>query len=96
MIHINLQLQNPFNSRWNTIAYGDRMLSKNTACEYQVIADNSIIGLGIRYTARCDHAGLSVEFSLLGYTVLVSYHDTRHWNEEKNRYFVYDSNGKAS
>lgn len=96
MININLQLQNPFSSRWKTVAYGDRILGKNTACEYQVIADNSIIGLGIRYTARCDHAGLSVEFSLLGYTVMASYHDTRHWNEEKGRYFIYDKAGNAS
>jgi hypothetical protein len=35
-----------------------------------------------------DHAGVRLEFTLLGYTMILQVYDIRHWNYEENRWMT--------
>ena len=90
IIHVNLNLSNPFSHRFDTIFYKDRMFFKHKGGEIQVVKDNSIIGFNLDISARCDHAGISVDLSLLGHTLYLKFYDRRHWDTESNQWTKYD------
>lgn len=96
MISFSFRLANPFSNRWDTIFYRDRLFSKHKAGEIQVCKEAIIISFSFRFTTRCDHAGVSLDIGALGYTVMLQYNDTRHWNEDEGRYYIYDNAGNAS
>jgi len=50
-----------------------------------------LINFELQYTTKQDHAGLSIELGLLGYSIHFQVYDNRHWNREKNRYVNYDN-----
>lgn len=96
MINFNFGLSNPFSHRWETVYYKDKLFPNKKGAELQVVKDNNIISIGIRYSIRTDHAGISLDIGLLGYSVMFSYYDTRHWNSDEGRFYVYNSKGEAS
>jgi hypothetical protein len=95
MIHFNFGLSNPFCTRWNTVYYRERLFANNKGGEIQIVKDNTIASFTFHFTTRTDHAGISLELGLFGYSVMLQYYDTRHWNEKENRYYIYDSKGNA-
>ena len=95
MIHFNFGLSNPFSHRWDTVYYKDKLFANKKGGEIQIVKDNTIISFAFRFTTRTDHAGLSLDIGLFGYTVMVQYYDTRHWNEDEGRYYIYNSKGEA-
>jgi hypothetical protein len=96
MINFSFRLSNPFSDRWATAYHNSAMLGKHTGAEIQVIKDNTIVDFSIRWTTRQDHAGVMLDIGLLGYTVMLHYYDTRHWNSEAGRFYNYDKAGNAS
>lgn len=95
MISFSFNLSNPWCKRWDTIFYKDQLFANNKGSEIQVIKDNTIVSFSFRFTTRTDHAGVSIDIGLFGYTAMFNYYDTRHWNTEAGRYYVYDSKGEA-
>jgi len=72
--------------------YGKKV-SKNKAIELQTdyIKDwCTWFRIEISITNRCDHAGVHFWFELMGAYIAFTFYDSRHWNEENNRYEVYD------
>ena len=96
MINFSFGLQNPFSDRWAIVYHNSAMLGKHTGAEIQVIKDNNIVDFRIRWTTREDHAGVMLDIGLLGYTVMLHYYDTRHWNAKAGRYYNYDDAGNRS
>jgi len=96
MISFSFNLRNPFSDRWDNIYNRSAVIGKHKAVEFEVYRDTTIIGLSFRWTIRQDHAGMNLELGLFGYTVSAQYYDTRHWNDEKGRFNIYDSAGNAS
>ena len=96
MINLNFGLRNPFSNRWQHVVAKSGGVGKYKGWELELIKDGSIIGVGIRWTIRQDHAGVMLDFSLFGYNLIMSYYDTRHWNEEAGRFYNYDDAGNAS
>ena len=96
MINFNVGLSNPWSHRWNTIFYKEKLLAKHKSVEIQIVKDSTIINFGFRWSARCDHAGVSLDIGLFGYTAMFNYNDTRHWNHKEDRYFNYDNKGNES
>lgn len=96
MIDVNFRLSNPFCKRWVTVFYKEKILANNKSAEIQVVKDATVIIFGFRFSTRCDHAGVNLDIGLFGYSVMVSYNDTRHWNSKANRYYVYDDRGNAT
>ena len=48
--------------------------------------------LNVRW--KTDHAGVSIWFGLLGFDVGLHFHDTRHWDNENDRWEVYEEDGE--
>ena len=91
MINFSFGLSNPFCDRWDTVYYKDRLFTNNKGGEIQIVKDSTIISFAFRFTTRQDHAGASLDFGLFGYSIMLQYYDTRHWNDEEGRYWIYDS-----
>ena len=96
MINFSFGLSNPFARRWDTIYYKDKLFANKKGGEIQIVKDNTIVSIGFRFTTCCDHAGVSLDIGLFGYTAMFNYYDTRHWNDEAGRYYNYNDKGEAS
>lgn len=90
MINISFNLRNPFSSRWRCLytRAGDTPF-KNKFWEVQVDETSDIFSFDFRFTIRQDHAGVYASLGLLGYDVIFNIYDSRHWNEEAGRYYIY-------
>ncbi len=95
MINVSFGLRNPFSDRWDNIHNRSKVLGKK-AVEFEVYRDTTIVSFAFRWNIRQDHAGMNLELGLFGYTVSAQYYDTRHWNEEAGRFYIYDKAGNAS
>jgi hypothetical protein len=95
MISFSFNLRNPFSDRWETVYHRSAMLGKHTGAEIQVIKDTTIVDFGFRWTIRQDHAGVMLDFGLFGYSVMLHYYDTRHWNDEEGRFYIYEKDGSS-
>lgn len=94
MISFSFNLSNPFSDRWDNIYNRSAVLGKK-AVEFEVYRDTTIVSLSFRWNIRQDHAGMNLELGLLGYTVSAQYYDTRHWNEEAGRFYIYEKDGSS-
>ena len=73
-----LAFNHSFNRSWETFF-------KNKYFEFEVLRDcEYLINFNFNWTTRCDHAGVKLEMSLLGYVLMFHLHDNRHWDYEKN------------
>ena len=95
MINFSFGLQNPFSDRWANVYYKDALLAEHKGGEVQIVKDNTIVSFSFRFTTRTDHSGVSLEIGLLGYTAMIRYYDTRHWNEDEGRYYHYREDGSS-
>ena len=96
MISFSFNLSNPFSSRWENIFNRSVVFDKyHKAAEFEIYRDNTIISLMFRWSARQSHAGILLDIGLLGYTVSAQYYDTRHWNDEAGRFYVYEKDGSS-
>lgn len=93
MIYFNINIRNPFwNDRWKSIKYWACKEPRNhKSWEIQVMKDDELFRIEFNWTARTDHAGITLELGLLGYKVNFSWHDTRHWYTEKGRWMDYSN-----
>jgi len=96
MINLRFELQNPWSKdRFKNLGCIYGRITKNKAWELEhTFYDGMLIDMDFKITRRCDHAGLSLVFGLFGYAIHFSIHDTRHWNYEENRWYIYDDKGQ--
>jgi hypothetical protein len=95
MITFNFNVANPWSRRWENLwnqAY--KTPFKNKFVELEVIKDASIVSFNFRFTTRTDHSGLYVSLGLLGYDFGFNFYDSRHWDEQAGRYYVYNKAGE--
>jgi hypothetical protein len=86
MIHLNLSIANPFSTRWKPVFFKNGTLLRHKAWEFNCYTTHYIIDVAIHYTRNCDHAGLQLEFGLLGLGLEFGIYDTRHWDYETDRF----------
>jgi hypothetical protein len=87
MININFEITNPLSIRWSTMTMFSRKFSKNKAVEVNTYKTNDLFLFSFNWTTRCDHAGVRCCIGLLGYQLEIHQYDTRHWNDDKGRYW---------
>jgi hypothetical protein len=89
VISFNFNLRNPrrqeFKNLWNRSWH----VFKNKYIELEFYKDSSMISVGASWTVRQSHAGLDMEFGLLGYCVHFNFYDNRHWNHKEGRWMFY-------
>ena len=82
MINLKFELSNPFSDRCSSIYGTGGYLTENKSWEMQVMKTNAIVDVSINFTMHSDHAGLTVEVGLLGFSGHLTIHDNRHWDYE--------------
>lgn len=90
MINFNFSISNPWSRRWKTLWCKHSLLSINKAVEFNGYKTNTIITVDFNLTFQTDHAGLRLMLGLFGYEVEVHFYDTRHWDNEKDSWNVYN------
>ena len=91
MIYFGFNITNPFSKRWTNVwnkVYPTPHPSKYI--ELEVFKDSTIISFSFKLATRTDHAGLTVDVGMLGYSFLFQFYDIRHWNAEAGRYYIYN------
>lgn len=91
MINLTLEILLPlWRDRFTTLFTLNGKYSKHVAWELNSYADPSeLFVFQFLLKTKSDHAGLTLDFGLLGLRIEYLIYDTRHWNTEENRwYFV--------
>jgi hypothetical protein len=96
MIYFNINIRNPW--------WGNRFQSliwkafntpwKHKYAEFQFMKDSELFRIEFEWSIMQDHAGVKLELGLLGYKAAFSFYDSRHWNDEKGRWYVYSEDQK--
>ena len=87
MINVNFNLRNPWSRRWKMIwcrAYNTPL--KNKHVELELFAENTIVSFAFDWSIQRDHAGMTIELGLLGYSVSLNIYDRRHWDHVNNHW----------
>ena len=90
MIYVSLSLSNPWGSEFKNLWNKSGLITKNKAWELEVTKHRQLIGFTFGYTMRQDHAGVTLEVGLFGYSLSFMTYDTRHWNSRTGTWEVYD------
>ena len=92
MINLDIELNNPWaKGDFQNFYCKEDVFAKNKAYDFEILHEPQLLlKLGLHFNQRCDHAGLRFEFGLLGYSILLGYYDTRHWDHEKDCWHVYE------
>ena len=92
MFYLGFELQNPFAKEdWKSLYNEAWNVAKNKVFEVQTTRYSRVlIDVNLRVSARTDHSGFCITLGLVGYSVICHYYDTRHWDEEKGQWCVYD------
>jgi hypothetical protein len=91
MINFNVSLRNPRSRRWKMLwcrAYNTPL--KNKHVELELFAENTIVSLAFDWTVQRDHAGMTIELGLLGYSISLNIYDQRHWDYKTNTWAKHD------
>lgn len=98
MIFLKFNIINPlWSDRWANIKnWSGETLWKHKFWEAQVMKDSMLVSFEFSWRVRTDHAGFQLGLGLLGYSIEFSFYDSRHWNEEENRFYNYNESGQAS
>jgi hypothetical protein len=81
---------NPWSDRFEPIVSWGKKLFSHKAVEVEIYRSNTIAEIETRFTAREDHAGLTLGLGLFSYTLRAQFYDTRHWNYNKKEWEVYE------
>ena len=92
MIHISFGLSNPWGSPFDNLWNSSGRLTTNKSWELELLKGRQLIGFEFGYTIRRDHAGLSIELALVGYSIAFQIYDNRHWDHTANNWEVYVNN----
>lgn len=84
MIHINLQLVNPWSDFFKAGRFWSGQITKNKCWEVQAMRTNDILVFKLDFTTRRDHAGFNLELGLLSFNIAVNIYDQRHWDSSAN------------
>jgi hypothetical protein len=86
MIYINLTIRNPWSARFEHVRSWSGKLFGHKGWEVEILRSDTIISVEVKFTVRQDHAGLTVEVGLFGYTLGAQVYDSRHWDYETNKF----------
>ncbi len=91
MIYFNINLRNPlWKDRFSNIwCKGGSTPFKNKYWEVQLMKDCELFCIEFSWTTKQDHAGLRIDFGLIGYKVTFTVYDNRHWDYEKEDWCEY-------
>lgn len=93
LFHTRLELTNPWSKdRFKNLGCIFGKISKNLAWELEhTFYDGTILDFSFTVSRQEDHAGLEIVLGLLTYGIHFKIYDTRHWDHENNRWYIYEN-----
>ena len=95
-MYINISIRNPFkdNRKYKSHFFFFKKLSTHKNIEIECTTDNwTIFGIEFKIGYKEDHAGISLEFSLLGTQIHFKFYDCRHWDYKNDCWEEKDAKG---
>jgi hypothetical protein len=89
MIYIDLNIRNPWSSRFENVWNKSGPITKNKTWEIEILKTDNWFKIEAQYTVMQDHAGIQLELGLLGWEFHIGVHDNRHWNYTDKCWEVY-------
>jgi hypothetical protein len=92
MIHFNIMLRNPWVKQdFKTLFYKDKLFPDRKAGEIQLsYYRHSLFEFNFDLSFNCDHAGLTVAVGVFGLSLNMMFYDTRHWDDDKGKWYEYN------
>jgi hypothetical protein len=90
MIHINLQITNPWSDFFKTGLVWSGDITKHKFWELQAMRTSDVVVFRVEVTTRRDHAGLNVEIGLLSFNLAFNIYDNRHWDHSLTTWSNHD------
>ena len=89
MINLNVNIYNPWSSRWDILWSNRKLIGKNKAVEFNGYRTNHIINVDFNFKPAGDHGGARIMLGVFGFDVELHFYDTRHWDYENNTWEVH-------
>jgi hypothetical protein len=96
MINFSFTLSNPFYvlKRYKNIWVRNWRVAKHTNFELELYKGYELLGFSLSLSAKRNHAGIFISVDLLGYTVSLDLHDTRHWDVDTKTWHTQNTTGE--
>jgi hypothetical protein len=92
LIYLNFTLYKP--SWWNRFEnvknWHGSMPIAHKYWEVEIIKHRNLIKFVFEWSIKQDHAGIKLELGLLGYEIIFTVYDHRHWDTNTNTWRQYD------
>jgi hypothetical protein len=96
MIYFGFNITNPWSKRFKNLwCHVYETPFENKFIELELIKDASIASCSFKLATRTDHGGLYMDVGLLGYNFSFNFYDSRHWNDDAGRFYIYDEAGES-
>ena len=89
MIYLNLNIRNPWSSRFENVWNNAGSITKNKSWEIEILKTENLFRFEFQFTVMQDHAGIGLELGLFGWEFHIGAHDNRHWDYENKCWEVY-------
>jgi hypothetical protein len=93
MINIQFSITNPWadQNAFDNLFCKSALISKHKAVEFEICKEpDQLLAFSLQITACKDHAGASMDVGIFGFTAKAQLYDTRHWDDENQKWEVYD------
>ena len=92
MIRFNFTITNPWTKeKFDNLLCKSGIITQHKAWEFEIIKHSPVLAmLTFDLSFKRDHAGLNIEFGLLGYLITAQIYDTRHWSYENDNWEIYE------
>lgn len=90
MLKLSLNIGLPWTPEFKNFwcrAWKTPFTNKFIELEFHTI--ENLVGFNFLWTRKRDHAGIDIQFSLLGVCMHFNFYDCRHWDYEKNCWVDY-------
>ena len=89
MLAIQFNIRNPWCARFDNIkSWSGNTPLKNKFWELEILKTTDVFTVMVRWTHRQDHAGVSFELGVLGYSISFQFYDNRHWDYETGSWVI--------
>lgn len=89
MIYFNINIRNPWSTRFENVKNWSDQISEHKWWEIEILKTENLFRFTFQFTVMQDHAGIEFQLGLLGWEFHSSIYDNRHWDYESKCWHNY-------